>query len=35
MHAFEVGAPNVSLNDAMIDGAKAGIMFSGITPNPQ
>jgi flagellar hook-basal body complex protein FliE len=27
MQAFEVGAPNVSLNDAMIDGAKAGIMF--------
>lgn len=27
MHAFEVGTPNVSLNDAMIDGAKAGIMF--------
>ncbi|MCP3727754.1 flagellar hook-basal body complex protein FliE [Paraburkholderia sp. CNPSo 3272] len=27
MHAFELGASNVSLNSAMIDGAKAGIMF--------
>lgn len=25
--AFEVGAPNVSLNDVMIDGQKAGIGF--------
>lgn len=25
--AFEVGVPNASLNSAMIDGAKAGIMF--------
>ncbi|MEX3929446.1 flagellar hook-basal body complex protein FliE [Paraburkholderia sp. BR10936] len=27
MHAFELGASNVSLNSAMIDGAKAGILF--------
>jgi flagellar hook-basal body complex protein FliE len=25
--AFEIGAPNVSLNDVMIDGQKAGIGF--------
>ncbi|AIP37099.1 flagellar hook-basal body complex protein FliE [Paraburkholderia xenovorans LB400] len=25
--AFELGAPNVSLSDVMIDGAEAGIMF--------
>jgi len=27
MQAFQLGAPNVSLNDAVIDGAKAGIKF--------
>jgi flagellar hook-basal body complex protein FliE len=26
-HAFELGAPNVSLSDVMIDGQKAGIGF--------
>ncbi len=27
MEAFQLGAPGVSLNDAVIDGAKAGIRF--------
>ncbi|MEJ0003602.1 MAG: flagellar hook-basal body complex protein FliE [Pararobbsia sp.] len=26
-HAFELGAPNVSLNDVMVDGQKANIAF--------
>lgn len=26
-HAFEIGAPNVSLNDVMIDGQKANLGF--------